>query len=413
MKRSVPTWVVDGVIAVALLVFALGSLVDSRDVATAGLYSRPTDGWALLLLALQTLPLTLRRRYPVAVLLLVVGAWIIDRGLNYPASLATVGSLVALHAVGSELTARRSAVVGSLAVGVVTAYTVLGSVVYESVGLDDAALVCLTGLVSLYLGREIYQRRLVTQLQEERVRSAERERQEAARAAVADERARISRELHDVVAHQIVVMTVQAEGAGRLLGDSNPRVREALATIGAAGREGLAEMRRMVGLLRTDPVPAAPIDPAGIAGPDPAIKATGGTLTPQPGLAELTRLAERFGEVGLPVSLQVSGQPRRLPGGVDLNAYRIVEESLTNALKHGGPKVSVQVAVTYEPDRLDITVTDDGRGDLHGSDRHQHESGGHGLVGMRERTGLLAGRIETGPVPGGGFRVHASLPVPT
>jgi signal transduction histidine kinase len=190
-----------------------------------------------------------------------------------------------------------------------------------------------------------------------------------------------------VVAHQIVVMTLQAEGASRLAAGADPRVREALDTISGAGREGLAEMRRMVGLLREG--------------------AADGSREPQPGLAELPRLVDHFAEAGLPVKLRVTGTERRLPGGVDLSAYRIVQESLTNALKHGGPAVTAEVTIDYGDDCLEITVVDDGRG-LTGVPT---TTGGHGLVGMRERAGLLSGRLETGPHSGGGFMVRAKLPI--
>ncbi|MEZ5114673.1 MAG: histidine kinase [Candidatus Nanopelagicales bacterium] len=388
MKRRVPPWVSDTVIGVGLFVLALASLRDYQDLGVTDVFLRQTDVFGYLLIAVQTLPLVLRRRYPVVVLAVVLAGFFLDRGLDYPGTMATLGPLFAIHAVGLELSPRRSAVIGGAAIAVVSGYTLYGAVILESVGYDDAAIVLLTALVALYLGREGHQRRTVNRLLQERAERAERDREEAAAAAVADERARIARELHDVVAHQIVVMTLQAEGAARLDKDGDPRVREALATISGAGREGLAEMRRMVGLLRAE-------------GEDEPRE-------PQPGLQELPRLAQHFAESGLPVDVHVSGEPRRLPGGVDLSAYRIVQESLTNALKHGGPGVHADVTVSYGADAVDITVVDDGRGaatPLNGS------GGGHGLVGMRERVGLLEGTLETGPHAGGGFQVHATLPV--
>jgi signal transduction histidine kinase len=385
MNRRLPDWTADGVIAVGLFVMSLAALNDYAQAGLLDQYTRQTDALGYLLLAIQTLPLALRRRYPVAVALIVVAGFLLDRGLDYPSTFAGVGTVVAIHAVGSELSSRRSAIVGMSIIGGVTAYTLIGVVVYQSVSLDDAAFVFLTGLAALYLGREVHHRRERSLALEERAERAEREREERARAAVADERARIARELHDVVAHEVAVMTIQAEGALRISPDGDPRVHGALRTIRDAGREALSEMRRMVGLLR---------DPDAEEG-----------LAPQPGLSELDRLVEQFDRAGLPVAVHVTGTPRRLPGGIDLSAYRIIQESLTNALKHGGPKASADVTVDYQDTSLDITVLDDGRGAAAAS------NGGHGLVGMHERIALLAGRLEAGPRPGGGFQVHATIPV--
>jgi len=385
MNRRLPPWLADAVLGIGMFVLSVVSLRDYQLQGLGDIYARGPSAPGILLIALQTLPLVWRRSHPIAVVIIVVGAWVIDRGLDYPATLAGLGTLVAIHAVGSELSSRRSLIVGLSVIGTVTAYTAIGAMIYPSVGIEDVAVMPVVGLVVLYLGREVNQRRSETRQLEERAASAEREREERARAAVADERARIARELHDVVAHQIVLMTVQAEGAARLPAD-DPRIREALATISGAGREGLSEMRRMVGLLR-----------------EPA---DDDSLAPQPGLADLDPLIAHFGEAGLPVSVRVDGEPRRLPGGVDLSAYRIIQESLTNALKHGGPGVSADVTLAYGPDCLDITVVDDGRG-ITGP-----MGSGHGIVGMEERAALLSGELRTGARDGGGFAVHASIPVP-
>jgi signal transduction histidine kinase len=385
MERRIPPWVADAAIALGLFALAVASLRDLEAVGVSGVYSREAGAFAIVLIALQTLPLAVRRRFPVTVLAIVTAAFMVDRGFDYPSTFAGVGTIVAIHAVGSELPPRTSAIAGLSVIGVVTAYTVLGSVLYESVGPESVVFVLISGLMALYLGREVNHRREATRTLEQRAERAEREREERARAAVAEERARIARELHDVVAHEIVVMTVQAEGAARIAGDADPRIRGALETIRDTGREGLAEMRRMVGLLRE---PNA-----------------GGPLTPQPGLAQLDALTGQFEEAGLPVTLEISGRRRHLSGGVDLNAYRIVQESLTNALKHGGPGVTANVLIDYGDDHLDIRVVDDGRGAA------ASLNGGHGLVGMRERVALLGGELHTGPHVGGGFEVHASLPV--
>jgi signal transduction histidine kinase len=219
---------------------------------------------------------------------------------------------------------------------------------------------------------------------EERALRAEREREERARGAVTEERARIARELHDVVGHSVSVMTVQASAVRRLLRPEQEREREALLIVEQTGREALAEMRRMVGVLRRpEEAPA---------------------LAPQPSLEHLNRLVEQAREAGLPVELRVEGDPLPLPAGVDLTAYRLVQEGLTNALKHAQAERAV-VIVRYDGESLEVTVSDDGRGT--GSD----DGGGHGLVGMRERVAVYGGWLEAGPRPEGGYRLSARLPV--
>jgi signal transduction histidine kinase len=218
----------------------------------------------------------------------------------------------------------------------------------------------------------------------ERALRAEREREERARAAVTEERARIARELHDVVGHSVSVMTVQASAVRRLLLPEQERERDALLIVEQTGREALAEMRRMVGVLRRpEEAPA---------------------LAPQPSLDHLHKLVEQAREAGLPVELRVEGDPLPLPAGVDLTAYRLVQEGLTNALKHAQAG-RAQVLVRYGPASLEVTVSDDGRG------AGSSDGGGHGLVGMRERVAVYGGVLEAGPRPDGGYRLTARLPV--
>ena len=218
----------------------------------------------------------------------------------------------------------------------------------------------------------------------ERAALAEREREERARRAVADERARIARELHDVVGHSVSVMTVQASAVRRLLEPDQEKIGEALLVVEQTGREALAEMRRMVGVLRhPEEAPA---------------------LAPQPSLAQLERLVEQTREAGLPVELRIEGEPVALPAGVDLTAYRLVQEGLTNALKHARAR-SAEVLVRYRDGHVELSVSDDGRGAGGG------DGGGHGLVGMRERVAAYGGEVEAGPRPEGGYRLRARLPV--
>jgi signal transduction histidine kinase len=213
----------------------------------------------------------------------------------------------------------------------------------------------------------------------------EREREERARAAVAEERARIARELHDVVGHAGGVMTVQA-GAARLVLDTEPeRARQSLLAVEAAGRDALAEMRRLLAVLRTD---------------DESQE-----LGPQPGLSDLQTLVDQVREAGLPVELVVEGDSAVLSPGLDLAAYRVVQEALTNVRKHAGDAPTV-VRVRYVPDGLRLAVENDGPA-LPAAVRES----GHGLVGMRERVSLYGGDVEAGPRPEGGFVVRIHLPI--
>ena len=212
-----------------------------------------------------------------------------------------------------------------------------------------------------------------------------REHEERARRAVTEERARIARELHDVIAHNVSAMVLQA-GAARQVLDTDPaRVRDPLLAIEHSGREAIAEMRRLLGILRENGGGAL-------------------SLAPQPGIDRLGELAEQARTVGLTVDLRVEGDPTVLPTGLGLTAYRVVQESLTNAMKHAGP-AHVDVCVRHAAGELAIDVADDGRGAERGL------VGGHGLIGMRERVSVYGGRLEAGPRPEGGFRVSARLPV--
>jgi signal transduction histidine kinase len=217
----------------------------------------------------------------------------------------------------------------------------------------------------------------------ERAERLEREREEQARLAVSEERARIARELHDIVGHSVSVMTVQAAGVRSLLEDDQEREREALMVVEQTGREALAEMRRLVGVLRRPEESPA--------------------LAPQPSLEHLDKLVEQARDAGLPVELKVEGVPIQLTAGLDLTAYRLVQEGLTNAVKHARAK-HAEVLVRYDNGHVELTVRDDGSGDGGG------ESGGHGLVGMRERISVYGGELEAGPQPEGGYRLHARLP---
>ncbi|MFK0236375.1 sensor histidine kinase [Streptomyces vinaceus] len=228
----------------------------------------------------------------------------------------------------------------------------------------------------------------------ERNQRLEKEREAQAKVAVAAERARIARELHDVVAHNVSVMVVQADGAAYVMDVAPEQAKEALQTISGTGRQALAEMRRLLGVLRTGE-PQESED-----------------YVPQPDVEQIEVLVEQVRAAGLTVDFEVEGAPRRLPTGVELTAYRIVQEALTNTRKHGGPDAKASVRLVYFDDGLGLLVEDDGRGAAH----ELYEDGGadgagHGLIGMRERIGMVGGTLDAGPRPGGGFRISALLPL--
>ncbi|AWZ05741.1 MULTISPECIES: sensor histidine kinase [unclassified Streptomyces] len=228
----------------------------------------------------------------------------------------------------------------------------------------------------------------------ERNQRLEKERAAQAQVAVAAERARIARELHDVVAHNVSVMVVQADGAAYVMDAAPEQAKEALQTISGTGRLALAEMRRLLGVLRTGE-PQESED-----------------YVPQPDVEQIEVLIEQVRAAGLTVDFEVEGAPRGLPSGVELTAYRIVQEALTNTRKHGGPGAKASVRLVYFDDGLGLLIEDDGRGAAH----ELYEDGGadgagHGLIGMRERIGMVGGTLDAGPRPGGGFRISALLPL--
>jgi len=233
------------------------------------------------------------------------------------------------------------------------------------------------GIVLLLVRRVIGDR-------DRRAQIAERERDVAAREAVVEERARIARELHDVIAHHVSMIVLQAGAERRVLGDANASTREVLETVEQSGRSALTETRRLLGMLRG-------------GGSDP--------LTPQPGLDDVPMLVGQLRDAGLPVELSIDGERRELPVGIELSAYRIVQEALTNALKHAGD-ARATVHVRYGSDSLELEIVDDGQG---GSKRTS--GGGHGLVGMRERVALYGGRFDASRRPSGGFAIRVVLPI--
>lgn len=350
-------------------------------------FSREPDLLNLLLIVLMTMPLVLRRVYPTAVFVVILAAWSLDRAFDYPVTLAVAGLIIAFYTIGVELPRRRSLRLGGISAAFLVIWTAIGTVTAESVPATSLVTTVISTVTPLLLGREIRERRRRVDEFKARAKRVEEERKEQARRAVADERVRIARELHDVVAHQMVVMTLQAEGARRVADGSDPRVVEALETISDAGHRALVEMRRMVGLLRATPEGRSETEPV-------------------PRLSDVRLLVEQMRAAGVGVDLSVAGDVRPLSDGVELSAYRIVQESLTNAVRHGGPGVTANVLIEYGDGELVVAVTDDGRGVAANTD-----SIGHGLVGMRERVSVVGGEFSAGPKAGGGFRVRASIPV--
>jgi signal transduction histidine kinase len=335
--------------------------------------------------AAVALPLLARRRAPLLVLVAVIALGYAGyaRGASVGGSLqAWIVLNVALYSVAAHCD-RKRAVAGAV---IVAAFVLLFEIpaLVEGGRVDDLAGEWLfLGGVWL-LGRWVRQRRQRTADLERQAADLEADRSALAREAVADERARIAREMHDAVAHSVSVMVLQAGAAEQVLATAPERARESLVTIQDTGREAIVELRRMLGLLR-DPVAAA-------------------SLAPQPSVDRLDALLEQVRAAGLPVELTVEGEPRRLPPGIDRSAYRIVQEGLTNALKHAGP-AHASVRLRYGERALELEVLDDGRGPAGAS------GGGFGLLGMRERAALYGGVLAARERPGGGYALSARLPL--
>jgi signal transduction histidine kinase len=338
------------------------------------------------LVLLQTLPLAVRRLAPLGVLTVISAAVVAHSALGYQAVQAgTFGSLVALYGAASSTDSRRGAVAGGLAAIAVAAFFVSNR---GDWGLPSAAATGGTWAVAWLAGTVVRLGGEQAEVAGARAVRLELERDARAREAVADERARVARELHDIVGHALNVIVIQAAGARRVF-DARPDVpREALASIEAAGREALVDMERMLGVLR-------------------AVDAHAGVPGPQPGLAQLEGLAAHVSDAGIPVAVEVEGDPAAVPASVELSAYRIVQEALTNCLKHSGASRAA-VTVRRRPDYLEVEVVDDGRGP---SARRGGVDGGRGHLGMRERVALFGGEIGIGPASAaGGYRVRARLP---
>ncbi|MGA4986784.1 sensor histidine kinase [Streptomyces cellulosae] len=388
--RRHPTWV-DGFWAVILFGISVlgGATVEE---------GRGTDQPALTVpvMLLLSVVVALRRRMPERMLLLALvvgfGQLILDVPTG-PADFALLVIVYTVAAVGARWASRVALTAGLCAAP-------LAQLRWPSPQGGTAENVALSVILAVpfalawVLGDSIRTRRAYFAQLEERAARLEKEREAQAKVAVAAERARIARELHDVVAHNVSAMVVQADGAAYVLDAAPDQAKKALETISSTGRQALAEMRRLLGVLRTGEHQEA------------------GEYVPQPGLQQIEDLIEQCRESGLPVDFRVEGTSRELPRGVELTAYRIVQEALTNTRKHGGPNAGASVRLVYFDDGLGLLVEDDGKGAPH----ELYEEGGfdgqgHGLIGMRERVGMVGGTLDAGPRPGGGFRISALLPL--
>lgn len=345
---------------------------------------------------LLCLVIALRRRLPEKMLLLAVAVGVAQLALDVSVVPADFALLVITYTVASNGTRWASRL--ALTAGLLAApLSQLRWPDGNTSGAGHVAIVVFQMVpfaLAWVLGDSLRTRRAYFAQLEERAARLEKEREAQAKVAVAAERARIARELHDVVAHNVSVMVVQADGAAYVLDSAPDQAKKALETISGTGRQALAEMRRLLGVLRTGEHQES------------------GEYVPQPDVEQLDDLVEQCRSSGLPVDFKIEGTPRPLPSGVELTAYRIVQEALTNTRKHGGPNTGASVRLVYFDDGLGLLVEDDGKGAPH----ELYEEGGadgrgHGLIGMRERVGMVGGTLDAGPRPGGGFRISALLPL--
>ncbi|HEX6868229.1 MAG TPA: histidine kinase, partial [Candidatus Limnocylindrales bacterium] len=374
--------IVDGLLALGLTALSLGPvLAGASDIGSL----HPAS---VALLLIQTLPLAVRRLVPVPVFVVTTVATVAHALLATDNLSSSLGSLIALYTVADRCD-RRTSVAAWIALGIalasVVAYqagftTALGSIVQTQVAI----------FVAWLLGIWSQERRTYVGTVEERAARAEQERAIEAERAVFEERSRIARELHDVVSHHVSVIVIQAGAARRALDRRPEDAATAIEAIDASGRQALTEMRRMLGIL----------------GPTAALDADGEPLEPMPGLDRLGDLLASVRAAGLPVELAVTGERPPLDPGLELSAYRIIQEALTNTMKHAhGARARVTIA--YAPTMLDIEVTDEGGT---GTTTLAGNAGGRGLVGMRERVAMFGGTFEAAPRPGG-YRVRARLPI--
>jgi signal transduction histidine kinase len=371
-------WWTDSLLALALTVISVGSVVGSR---TRYGYAFPV--LAAVAALFTTVPIALRRYRPLGVLAIAVTAETLLLIFSND-SPAPVGVIVALYTVAAYCERRVSIRAAAWVALPITVGVIVNNGPHAGRVIPELAVIAIAWVI----GDNLRTRRAYLSELKERAARLEREREEKADRAVAEERVRIARELHDVIAHNVSVMVVQA-AAGEEVFDQDPeRARESLSAVASTGRAALTELRRLLGVIRADDDP----------GQEPA-------FAPQPGIEYVGELVRQVNDAGLPVELSVIGEPRPLPEGVALCAYRIVQEALTNTLKHAQAS-GARVNVRYAADALELRVVDDGRGNS-----QVNGEAGHGLIGMRERVALFGGELTTSGRAGRGYEVRARLPI--
>jgi signal transduction histidine kinase len=388
-------------IAIALFLFVLCSGWTFTDHA-----GHPN----LVVVAALTFPLVFRRRAPEAVFAIIATVAFVQWLVSGPA-LADVALLVAMYTVAVE----SDWLFVVIAAAVLEAGVIMATVRWTVTSNDLKTFVFLTGLAMASLLAGVVVRALRSQLDwlAERAARLEVERDQQASLAAAAERARIAREMHDVVSHNIQVMVTLADAAAAAHRSDPERAADAMREVSSTGRQALTDMRRMLGVLRDEPA-ITRTDVQNASG-----TARRDALAPQPGLGDLDALVERVRGTGLTVSLERAGQPFEVSGAAGLTVYRIVQEALTNALKHAEDPVSVDVCLDFEDPDISVRVRDDGRSPAgvpepgaNGNGRQSHHNGaggGHGVAGMAERAAAFGGRLSAGPAPSGGWEVLATL----
>jgi signal transduction histidine kinase len=326
----------------------------------------------------MTVPLAWRRRAPLPSAVLVATAVAVSGATPTDLHLILAALPFAMYSLGAHASDRGAVI------GIVVALSAL----WSSVGIKSTAnaardIISIAVVVgtAFAVGRIMRDRELRTVASTDRAAALERGREDDLRRAASEERGRIARELHDVIAHGVTVMVVQAGAADQIIERDPAAARQALVAIQDTGRQALTDLRRLLGLVRDED----------------AMR-----LAPQRGLRELDELVDEMRRAGVPIEVEIRGTARDLPAGVDLSAFRILQEALTNVLKHAG-EARARVVVAYAPTAIELEVVDDGRAPSHGH--------GHGLVGMRERVTLYGGTLQAGPAEHGGYRVWARLPL--
>ncbi|GGW31586.1 two-component sensor histidine kinase [Streptomyces xantholiticus] len=377
----------DGALAFAALVcMVAGSFADPHGPHGPTFGTRIPDPRSVALILVAAAALVFRRREPMGVLLVTGAVSVVELVAGDPAAPVAMSAVIALYTVAARTDRPTTWRVGLLTMAVLTGSAMFfGSSPWYTQ--ENLGIFAWTGMAAA-AGDAVRSRRAFVDAIRERAERAERTREEEAGRRVAEERLRIARDLHDVVAHHIALVNVQAGVAAHVMDKRPDQAKEALAHVREASRSALNELRATVGLLRQSGDPEAPTEPA-------------------PGLAVLDELVTTFRQAGLPVEVARADGGEVPPAAVDLAAYRIIQEALTNVQKHAGPDAKAEVSVVRVGSRLEVTVIDNGLEEAKSPD----DNGGHGLLGMRERVTALGGTLTAGPRYGGGFRVQAILPL--